>query len=195
MAYEYDVFLSYTTASSNGAWVKEHFQRLFAEQLANAMPRDPSIFVFEDQETATAWPDMLARALRRSKVLLSVLSPPYFRSPWCVAEWSSMVAREKMLGLGTEVSPRLLIHPIVYADGKHFPAEAHRNYSRDFSKWNYPYSSFKESRAYLDFFDAVEVLAQEIAARLDEVPPWQPDFPIVRPEPQISIPSQLERLS
>lgn len=194
MPYEYDVFLSYTTASSNGTWVKEHFGEVLLDRLDNAMPRQPSMFLFEDQETATAWPENLASSLKRSRLLVAVISPPYFRSPWCVAEWASMVEREKLFGMGTTDDPRLLIHPVVYADGKHFPPEAKRNYSRDFSQWNYPNSHFKETKPYLDFFDAVEALAEEIARRLDDVPSWRNDFPIRRPPAITQVSSEFERL-
>jgi hypothetical protein len=193
--YEFDVFLSYTTASSNGAWVKEHFSKLLLERLDNTMPRDPKMFVFEDQETATAWPENLASALGRSRVLVAVLSPPYFRSNWCLAEYYSMVAREREYGFGTQEHPRLLIHPVVYADGVHFPSDATRNYRRDFSAWNYPHAHFKDTPAYLQFFDAVEALADEIASRLDDVPAWRDDFPIVRPEPSAPTAQKLERLT
>jgi hypothetical protein len=194
LGYEYDVFLSYTTSSSNGAWVREHFRDLFFDRLDNVMPRQPTMFAFDGQETATAWPEQLARALRRSRVLVAVVSPPYFRSHWCVAEWASMKAREDMLRLGTESNPRLLIHPVVYADGQHFPPSARRNYSRDFSAWNYPNSSFKESPAYFAFFRAVEELALQIAGRLDDVPLWRDDFPIHLPELPPQAPPELERL-
>lgn len=194
MSYEHDVFLSYTTASSNGAWVREHFGEMLTDRLDNAMPRRPSVFLFQDQESATAWPEHLANALRRSRVLVAVISPPYFRSPWCVAEWASMVERERLVGLGTMSDSRLLIHPVVYADGKHFPPEARRNYSRDFSQWNYPNSHFKDTKPYLDFFDAVEALAEEIARRLDDVPPWSDNFPILRPPATTHVSAEFERL-
>lgn len=194
MPYDYDVFLSYTTASSNGAWVKEHFRGVLLDLLDNAMPRQPKMFVFEDQETATAWPENLAGALARSRVLVAVVSPPYFRSAWCTAEWASMAERERMCGMGTTDDPRLLIHPVVYADGKHFPPDARRNYSRDFSRWNYPNSHFKDTRPYLDFYDAVKKLAEEIAQRLDDVPDWRQDFPILRPTVTANMSAEFERL-
>jgi hypothetical protein len=194
VGYEFDIFLSYTRASSNGQWVMEHFRTLLQERLDNAMPREPKMFVFEDQESATAWPENLAFALRRSRVLVAVLSPPYFRSRWCIAEWESMVARERECGLGTEDNARRLIHPLIYADGKHFPEDARRNFSRDFSSWNYPYPHFRDTPAYLRFFDAVDILANEIAGRLDDVPEWRADFPIVRPTPGAAVAVELERL-
>ena len=179
MAYEYDVFLSYTTAASNGAWVREHLFTALNEQLDNAMPRAPSVFMFQEQESATAWPEALASALRASRVLVAVISPPYFRSPWCLAEWSSMIEREKAVGYGTNQQPRLLIHPVVYADGIHFAPDAQRNYSRNFSTWNYPFPHFRDTPAYLEFFDAVEQLANDVANRIDDVPEWSDDFPIL----------------
>jgi TIR domain len=195
MAYEYDVFLSYTTAASNGTWVREHFFTVFQERLDNAMPRSPKVFIFEEQESATAWPENLEHALRSSRLLVAVLSPPYFRSRWCLAEWTSMLERERAAGYGTPGKPRLLIHPVVYADGVHFPPEASRNFSRDFSAWNYPFPHFRDTPAYLQFFDAVEQLANEIAGRLDDVPDWSEQFPIMRPEPTLAESARLERLT
>jgi TIR domain len=195
LPYEYDVFLSYTVSSSNGAWVREHFRSLLVDRLENAMPRSPRLFDFDEQETGMAWPDNLARALRGSRLLVAVLSPPYFRSAWCLAEWNSMLARERLLGLSSEDDPKGLIYPIVYADGIHFPDSAKRRFNKhDFSAWNYPNRHFRETEAFLDFTNAVANVAEEIAGRLDDVPPWRDDFPIVRPGHVMEFSSQLERL-
>jgi hypothetical protein len=79
--------------------------------------------------------------------------------------------------------------------GVHFPPEASRNFSRDFSAWNYPFPHFRDTPAYLQFFDAVEQLANEIAGRLDDVPDWSEQFPIMRPEPTLAESARLERLT
>jgi hypothetical protein len=47
----------------------------------------------------------------------------------------------------------------------------------------YPYPQFRDSQKYLSFHDAVVDLAQRIAARLANVPPWDPDWPTAFPGP------------
>ena len=52
-----------------------------------------------------------------------------------------------------------------------------------FKDFRYPYPQFRDSERYLPFYDAVIHLAQRIAARLTNVPPWDPDWPTEFPDP------------
>jgi TIR domain len=64
---------------------------------------------------AVHWPSDLQAALRHSKIMIQLLTPPYFTSPWCMAELRCMQAREELLGLaGPEISQGL-IYPILYS--------------------------------------------------------------------------------
>lgn len=189
MAYQYDVFLSYTRRASAGEWVERHFYPLLRDALENSMPREVRIFVDWRQETGISWPDNLAQALSTSRVMVAVLSPPYFRSPWCLAEWVSMCERHRVLGLALESDPTALIHPVVFADGDYFPREAKALQYRDFRPWSYPSEVFKNSPLYLDFYSAVQQFAETLALGIEAVPDWRPGWPVIRPDSLPEYPS------
>jgi len=198
VGYEYDVFLSYTRRGGGDVWVRDHFYRALREWLGNEMAAEPRIFVDWNQETGVAWPDNLERALLRSKVMVAVFSPPYFRSEWCVAEWESMLERHRTLGYGTADHPRHLVLPVRYADGRHYPPEAQAVQQRDFTPWNkpLPYETYSRSKDYEYFYAAVQQLAGEVAERVEDAPPWDPSWKVVRPalDPRSLPPGPLPRL-
>ncbi|MFD5825498.1 TIR domain-containing protein [Lentzea sp. NPDC060358] len=185
MGYEYDVFLSYTRRGGGDVWVREHFHRALKEWLGNEMADEPRIFVDWSQKTGVSWPDNLERALLRSKVMIAVLSPPYFRSEWCLAEWESMLDRHRTLGYTTLDHPQGLVLPVSYADGLHYPPEAQAVQQHNFKAWNkpLPYETYSRSTEYEHFYAAVQKLAAEVAERIDDVPPWDPTWKVVRPAP------------
>lgn len=137
------------------------------------------------------WPLNLQRALQRSRILVAVWSPPYFRSQWCVAEWQSMRVREQMLGWSTPTRPLGLVYPVVYADGLHFPEEAKATqYRRDLSQWGFPRPQFQDTTEYQELWKCMREVAAEIAARLPSVPAWENDWPTV-PIPALDPPPRL----
>ena len=101
----------------------------------------------EEIPIGAVWPERLIRALKRSKVLMCIWSPDYFRSGHCTAEWRTFRSREMLLrqrlaeeykqrGNSGELSP---IAPLVFAaryhDGNSFPIEARMTQSDDFSSF------------------------------------------------------------
>jgi hypothetical protein len=181
--YQYDVFVSYTRRAGAGRWVKDNFYPALREALDNEMAREPVFYVDWEHETGVSWPQYIEHALMHSRLMVAVLSPPYFRSNWCAAEWESMCARNRLLGFGSPDSPRHLIHGVRYADGEHFPDEAANLQMRDFSEWTVPipYDAYTRTPDYPHFYAEVRKLARDIAARVDHVPPWDADWPRLRP--------------
>src|SRR5689334_25416206 len=102
----------------------------------------PTIFVDEQIEAGNLWPDTLAKKLLGSKLLIAVLSPPYFTSGWCRAEWDSMEEREKVLGIASADDPHGLIYPVVFHDGERFPDKVKLRQYREVKPWAYPYPQF-----------------------------------------------------
>jgi hypothetical protein len=196
VTYEYDIFLSYTRRGGGQTWVRENFYPALRDCLDNAMAYEPKIFVDWEIKVGDEWPDELESALRRSRLLVSVLSPPYFRSHWCLAEWSSFAARQEHLKGQGRNAARALIHPAVYADGDHFPADAQRISRLDFSAWNAPMSSenFRSVPVFRDFYQQVQLFADTLAKKIPLAPEWDPDWPIVRPDPPPEPPAGLPRL-
>ena len=184
MSYEFDIFLSYPRGGQVGPWVHNHFLPVLSACLDVHLAHEPRIFVDSEQPTGERWPQRIQEALLRSRLMVAVWTPPYFRSDWCIAEWSSMLERQSRLAQAGHRLERGLVYPVVYSDGKHFHARAKETqYKWNLSAFTYPYPSFKESAAYLQFHDAVMLIAQEIEHHLGEVPDWQPDWPIVVPQP------------
>ncbi len=195
MPYTWDVFISYRRTHNVTGWVRNHLCPVLESCLEDEMDRPPQVFLDSQMEIGTYWPDELARALSGTRYLLAVWSPPYFTSPWCVAEWRTMCAREELLGIPRQGETLGLIYPVVYADGDSFPEEARAVQSRfDLSEYGFPYEQFSRTDAYLDFHVKVKSIASALARRLDVAPPWQSDWPVCRPQPFPLPPAVLPRL-
>jgi len=184
MPYRYDVFISYRRQQPVLDWVVNHLHPMLEQWLPEHLPGG-AVSVFRDSsiEVGSRWPDSLSRALGESKCLVAVWSPPYFQSAWCMAEWSSMEARERELGYYSSAHPAGLAWPVVFADGDHIPMSVKDRQHRDFHLWNHPYPSFRETAKYLDFDSEVQRFAQELADAITHVPEWQGTFPVLYPPP------------
>jgi hypothetical protein len=165
-------------------WVRNHLSPVLKNCLEDEMDRPPDVFVDEQLEVGQYWPNELEQILSHSRYLLAVWAPPYFTSAWCMAEWQSMVARERLLGIPGPQTTRGLIYPVVFADGDSFPLEARQVQARvDLTRFGFPYPQFSQTSAYLDFHTNVRAIAKDLAERLPLAPPWQENWPIRRPEP------------
>ena len=183
MAYEYDIFLSYPRKGQVSTWVHNHFFPLLRECLDGQLVQEPRIFVDETQPTGVQWPDNIREALLHSRLLVAVWTPPYFRSPWCLAEWTSMLERESALTQAGHNPQRGLVYPVIYSDGDHFdPRAKDTQVQRNLSAFTYPYPCFKHSVAYLPFHDAMMDIAGEIETHLAEIPEWEAGWPVIEPE-------------
>lgn len=194
--YEYHFFISYSRSEDVHGWVHNHFSPVLTNCLGSLMDEEPRIFIDEQMDTGVDWPNEMANALCRSCYLVSIWSPQYFRSKWCLAEWKSMCAREEQLvANGFAEDGRRLVYPIVYSDGKHFPEEAARTQAKmDFYGYTYPYEQFREAEKYLEFHDRVYEVAAELEQWLDNIPPWDPDWELIEPDEGLPIRMRFERL-
>ncbi len=122
--YRYDIFISYLHTNPNGreaatyTWVREYVHPELERWLPESVPRGHQTQVFLDDiniKIGTEWPLVLQQALQTSRCLLAVLSRQYFSSKWCLAEWNTMLEREKLLGLRTREKPSGLIYPIIFS--------------------------------------------------------------------------------
>src|ERR1700761_3643353 len=101
--YNYDVFISYRRSNLIQPWVSNYFLEIFKEWLTEhllSMGEAPPRIFFDkiDNEPGIPWPANLKKALKTSKILLSVCSPSYFNSHWCMSEWDSFGERQNILG-------------------------------------------------------------------------------------------------
>ncbi len=192
--YKFDVFISYCRHGSVQKWLLNHFYPKFKDCLADQMAPTPRVFVDRSMPKGVAWPEELQKALRHSKILLPLFSPPYFESNWCMAEWKSMREREKLLGLGTLDNPQGLVYPILYSDSDNFPEEAKTLSRWNFKKLSTPEPVFQESRDWVLFHHQVTELAEDLVVLLKQVPDWQPNWPLIKnPEPVLMPPPPIPR--
>jgi hypothetical protein len=113
---DFDLFVSYAHADDRG----ENDQRVSA--LVQAIATDYQRFagaplrVFFDTEeirTMDDWEHRILRGLRRSRMMVAVLSPGYFASEYCRKEWEIYVETELAQALpGEGIAPIYVIaHP------------------------------------------------------------------------------------
>jgi hypothetical protein len=184
MGYEHDIFISYRRTNTQGQWVANHFVPRLQARLNENAPDSVRVYWDGLMDDGVKFPEELKSRIRTSRLLLPVWSADYFRSSWCMAEWQSFRRREEALGLFLRRHPQGLIYPIRYADGDYFPKDAKETQCRkDFSLLNFPEEIFKSTVKYTEFDKLVQEVAKDLVIRLDAVPPWKRDFPIVEPQP------------
>lgn len=181
--YLYDVFLSYRRKPPIEPWIKNHFYPELKDWLDSTLPYESRIYFDQEQETGVNWPQNLKTALLRSRCVVTVWAPQYFRSKWCMAEWESIRKRQELLGFGTETNPRGLVFPVIFHDGKNFPIDASVIQSAtSLKKYNYPAPVFKQAPDYLKFIKEMQNIADELSNMILSAPEWQPNWPVVMPE-------------
>ncbi|MFL5912355.1 MAG: toll/interleukin-1 receptor domain-containing protein [Gaiellaceae bacterium] len=195
MSYAYDFFVSYRRDAPVGDWVGNHFAPLLDQWLNESCARGVNLHVDVDAlDPGSEWPVDLRMNLARSRFLIPVLSPSYFRSAWCLAELATMQARERLLGLRTAENPGALIFPVKFNDGEHFAESVKTIQTIDLSPWNQPSLAFAQTVAYIEFTQAIETFAQQLSRILDTAPGWQPDWPVEMPKTRVSYEIALPRI-
>ncbi len=177
MAYEYDVFLSYTTEHPFGTWVQETFLPLFKPYLKNAV--NGNINIFFDRygiSSGDEWPEKIKRALLHSKCLVAMWSPSFFNSKWCNIECAIMLHREKKLGYRTIDNPSGLVIPVNVFDGDDFPAFAKRIQCLDCRNFVRVGEGFKKTERYVDFQDILITWVNSVANSIKKAPEWSAEW-------------------
>jgi hypothetical protein len=179
MPYRYDVFISYRNQPGLVSWVRDHFQPLLQTWLDNEFPTGATIFRDKVSiEAGDEWSVSIKEALADSRFVIAVLTPQYFQSKWCLAEWHSLVNR----GALHEQTRNKLLIPIRYSNGLFFPEIATKRQFSDATDFlevngtvippNSPQAVALEAK--------VKLLAKLIVDRLALAPDHQP-FQIVDP--------------
>src|SRR5258708_1652678 len=192
--YVNDIFLSYSRAGCVRDWMSNHFLPRLRSHMTDLLPVPPRLFFDEEQQNDTIWRANFRHHILRSKYLVAVWSRPYFESYWCMAEWRSIEQRTAMLDMGTAANPHTLMYPIVFADGETFPGWA-KERGKDLRKWAYDLPQFSETRDYLPFDDEMRRVAQDLVGLLPHAPAWDPDWPILEPDPEPRVTPSLPRLT
>ncbi len=181
--YEWDLFVSYKRDPAGqhliAPWVSRVIETV-RYWLTQARGGDPARVFFDTEaiEVGTQWRAELRRALLRSRCLMAVLSPEYFRSEWCLTEWSSFLARQRMLS----GHPVTVILPVKFCDGSFFPLEAQDMEQLDLSDHSSLMPAFWESPGALELERKLKPFAMRLAAAIDAAPDFQV-WPFESPPP------------
>ena len=163
--YEYDIFISYRRMDEDWVrWTKENFVRPLRSLLRPAF--NAKIFIDEQLETGTRWPDHLARALARSRLLIPVLCPDYFNSDWCRLELALM--HQRATG-----NPASIIMPFTINDGDCFPAEIQAIQNERIHDFANPWMPTDSHKQY-EFAEHLKACCPRIQAALSTVPQFDP---------------------
>lgn len=183
--YEYHVFISYQRTSPTVLpWIRNHFYPRLFELLDDNVDYDVKIFFDESSPVGTDLSMMVRTALQRTRILLPVCSPKYFRDEWCTAEWRTMERREEIVGTRSPGSSHHLIYPIIYSDSEKYPDYAKKRQMRSCKDWSTYQPQFEVTEAYLDFHREVGRIAEDLVRLIDQAPEWSPDWPVLTPKPE-----------
>lgn len=172
--YQYDVYVSFNSTSHDGRWL-DTFVAELTHWLTLELERPPRIFYSPREITlGERWPERLAEALLSSRVMVALLTPNYLRSSWAMGELQTFLLREK------EYSHQHLIFLVHLHGGENYPQELSRPESFDFRRSFTPFLS-KKSPMMERLSEDVRRLAIGLAERLEDVPSYSDQFPIVQP--------------
>jgi cellulose biosynthesis protein BcsQ len=162
--YEWDLFVS---AQGGGSTLVD---RLIDDLRAElTFSYRPTSFFVDRQEIrlGEAWTSAISDALRKSRLLLSIITPGYVRSRWALAEWRSFEERERVADAGPLIVPVLL-----RGRTEDLPPQARE---RQFLVM----TDYTTARSPAEM---IRQLAAVIDTRLRNVPPFRQSFPVVEPE-------------
>jgi len=173
VTYTYDAFFSYKRDRESDAWHRRVKDKI-AYWVRLELGRDDVKIFFDDEEirVGARFKAKISDSLRRSKCLVCVWSPLYFRSPWCMSEWQSFVQREIKFGAQ-------LVIPASFHDGETFPAEARAIQTLDFSEFASTMPRFWDTESAVRFEDLrLRPFARDLAAMIRSAPPYDDAFPV-----------------
>jgi hypothetical protein len=180
--YRYDVFVSYKREPANKQlltpWLREVLARVEYWLRQELGGQDIKIFFDEDSiEVGDDWPDKIRDALISAKCLLPIWSPEYFHSRWCVAEWKSFLARERLVS-GRTGRPCSLTAPIKFHDGSWFPPEAQRAQQLDLSALVGTTPAFWASQRAEELDERIRKFAKTLARVVSGAPSYEAGWPV-----------------
>jgi len=204
--YKYDVFISYERDGLTTGWITEHFLPHFRTwvrmEIEGICKRKSLPLFFDSSQTdpnfptdlkqkvegikpGANWDNALRDAIRASRCMVGIWNPPYFYSDWCNLEWQSFDRRADKTG--RDVLLAASVH-----DGSSFPKKAAARQCLDFSSYVLFGPALTNSKIYVDFQQAVKLLAHHVALSVSEAPPFESwplaeDIPEPPPPPPIDV--------
>jgi hypothetical protein len=177
--FEYDVFISYThldnkpLSPEHEGWIST-VHRALDTRLCQLLGRKPKIWRDDKLRGNDEFSEEILAKLRKSKILMSVISPCYLESNWCLRELKefSRSARDNMdISLGN----RSRIFKVVKTS---VPYERHPDEVRDLLGYEFyeiegdrprEFIAEKGSRYYQKYWDKLEDMALDIKELIEEL--------------------------
>jgi hypothetical protein len=97
VAKEYDVFLSYARVDDEQGAVTHLVEKIRTIYDHRTKQQLRVFFDRQDIQTAQLWEERIGSALRRSTLLVAVISDAYLSSRWCRSEWDHFASAERGL--------------------------------------------------------------------------------------------------
>lgn len=190
MAYEYDVFFSYKRSGEAREWIRGLVGRL-RFWLDNVHFQRTKLF-FDDIsiEAGERWPDEIRDALMRSRCMVCLWSPEYFRSGWCLSEWETFRGRQ-------EIVHKALVAPLRFCDGQYFHPDAKQVETIDVSDFTSTVVSFWESQKAIQLDEILrKTVAPRLSAMIASAPEFSPGWPVAEEPKELTPipPTMLVRL-
>jgi hypothetical protein len=173
--YEFQAFFSYKRNRLTDDWHERVFERLqfwVGEELSIDKP--PMFFDRRSIENGQEFDAYIRDALRSSAVIVSIFSPNYFTSKWCLSELESFLAREEKLNC----KKGSLVACARFHDGENYPIEAQKLQSEDFRDFAILAPRFWDSDKAVTFDQLIREFAKKIAKKIKSAPPHETAFPI-----------------
>ena len=185
--YDYDVFISYHRGGPVQQWVDQWFEQFLTTYLAFELDDEPRVFRdAHDLRTGDKWRSVLVTALGRTKCLVPIYTPTYFRSAWCSAEWSCFLERER-------ATQRDLIVPVQWHSSDKFPAEAKLSQLADFREFALVGPAFRNTEGFLLFERRMKEFCRDLARKVENAPPRDPAWNVRLPEQDIVLRPAIRR--
>lgn len=173
--YKYHIFISYRRSDKHWIrWARENVKETLETLLRPAIG-EVKIFLDDQIELGMSWPDRLAHALARSRLLIPLLSRDYFMSDWCQLELAIMRNREQSCKLRCRSNPAVLILPFVYDDGNCFPVEVQEMRPTEIHDYANPFMR-PESPNFEKFAEALRKECPKIEDALRTIPSFNSDW-------------------
>jgi TIR domain len=176
VTHKHDIFISYRRDPETLVWITEHFIPLLKLRVEMELGRQPIIFVDNQIESGTSWPQSLGSALGASRTLIVLWTGNYLSSIWCTEELSHMLVREKEEKLRTGSRPYGVVIPAFIHDGDRFPLEL--NYIQRFEIQKcFNVRMARNSPRAEELDAALSAQAPAIAASIVNAPRWRKSWP------------------
>jgi len=191
MNYEYDVFFSYKRDSETDFWHEKLVSKIkyWLKQALNG--EEAKIFFDKESiETGDLWRIKIEDALKKSKCLVAIFSPDYFKSKWCYAEVLSFIERQNMF---SKFSGGIIVGARFH-DGHSFPDKVKNIQQSDFRDFAYTFERFWDTEDAVHFEKEIKSFCEVLAKKIRKAPDFDQNFPVIIPNDDELISPQITSL-